>query len=53
VDTTLLTPGKIGDLSTTQYAVLRGIVTSEPSLGNAPVLKLRDDADVIANYVVP
>ena len=52
VDTGLLSSGKLAELSTTKYAVLQGIVTTEPSL-SAPVLKLREDADVIVLYDMP
>lgn len=53
VDTSLLSPGKLAELSTTKYAVLQGIISTEPSLGDAPLLKLREDADVIVLYDMP
>jgi N-acetylmuramoyl-L-alanine amidase/chitodextrinase len=49
VDTSMLSSTKAADLISGDYAVLRGIVTTEPSL-SAPLLRLREDADVVALY---
>ena len=52
VDTALLSPSKAAELVPTYHAVLKGIIMTEPSL-SAPLLKLRDDADVVSLYAIP
>jgi len=51
VDTSMLSPTKAAELISGDYAVLKGIVSTEPSL-SAPVLRLREDADVVSLYDV-
>lgn len=48
VDTSMLTPGKIAELSVDKYAIVTGICTTQDVGGNiAPVVKARGDSDVV------
>jgi len=53
VDIGALSPSKAAELVEDAYAVLSGIVTTESSLSDAPLLKLRDDGDVMAVHTSP
>ena len=53
VDISGLGSSKLAELSETKFAFLRGIITAEPTLSDAPLLMLRDDSDVISLYDIP